>query len=118
SKQKPDHYVIAYVIALHNRIPLIGMSPQVLSQRGRQVNLSHRNVRRPPRGEGGAAVGETQEEPYRHSFNGRLKVAFQRSLVTSGGGLLLVLELERLGSGAHRTAPRRRAREEHPVAAQ
>src|ERR1700726_3412542 len=50
---------------------------------------------------GGAAVGETQEEPFQLSFNGQLKVDFQGSRVTSDGGLLLVRELdERLGFGA------------------
>jgi Transposase DDE domain group 1 len=50
---------------------------------------------------GGAAVGETQEEPFQLSFNGRLKVDFQGSRVTSDGGLLVVRELdERLGLGA------------------
>src|SRR5271169_5350767 len=47
---------------------------------------------------GGAAVGERQEQPFELSFNGRLKVDFQGSRVTSDGGLLLVRELdERLG---------------------
>jgi len=46
-------------------------------------------------------VGETQEEPSQLSFNGRLRVDFQGSRVTSDGGLLLVRELdERLGFGA------------------
>src|SRR5258707_10782342 len=50
---------------------------------------------------GGAAVGETQEEPFQLSFNGQLKIDFQGSRVTSDGGLLLVRELdERLGFGA------------------
>src|SRR5271169_6220635 len=50
---------------------------------------------------GGAAVGERQEQPFELSFNGRLKVDFQGSRVTSDGGLLLVRELdERLGLGA------------------
>ena len=50
---------------------------------------------------GGAAVGETQEEPCQLSFNGQLKIDFQGSRVTSDGGLLLVRELdERLGFGA------------------
>jgi len=50
---------------------------------------------------GGAAVGERQERPFQLSFNGRLKVDFQGSRVTSDGGLLLVRELdERLGFGA------------------
>jgi hypothetical protein len=69
---------------------------------------------------GGAAAGEREEQPFQLSFNGRLKVDFQRSRVTSDGGLLLVRELdERLGFGAlaHRTALGRPPREEHPVAA-
>jgi hypothetical protein len=50
---------------------------------------------------GRAAVGERQEQPFQLSFNGRLKVDFQGSRVTSDGGLLLVRELdERLGFGA------------------
>ena len=50
---------------------------------------------------GGAAVGERQEQPFELSFNGRLKVDFQGSRVTSDGGLLLVRELDkRLGFGA------------------
>src|ERR1700686_836889 len=50
---------------------------------------------------GGAAVGETQEEPFELSFNGQLKIDFQGSRVTSDAGLLLVRELdERLGFGA------------------
>jgi hypothetical protein len=50
---------------------------------------------------GGAAVGETQKEPFQLSFNGRSKVDFQGSRVTSDGGLLLVRGLdERLGLGA------------------
>jgi len=49
---------------------------------------------------GGAAVGERQEQPFELSFNGRLRVDFQGSRVTSDGGLLLVRELdERLGLG-------------------
>jgi len=45
-------------------------------------------------------VGERQEVPFQFSFNGRLKVDFQGSRVTSDGGLLLVRELdERLGFG-------------------
>jgi hypothetical protein len=45
-------------------------------------------------------VGERQEQPFELSFNGRLKVDFQGSRVTSDGGLLLVRELdERLGFG-------------------
>jgi len=46
-------------------------------------------------------VGETQKEPFQLSFNGRSKVDFQGSRVTSDGGLLLVRGLdERLGLGA------------------
>ena len=46
-------------------------------------------------------MGERQEQPFELSFNGRLKVEFQGSRVTSDGGLLLVRELdERLGFGA------------------
>jgi hypothetical protein len=49
---------------------------------------------------GGAAVDEGQEQPFELSFNGRLRVDFQGSRVTSDGGLLLVRELdERLGFG-------------------
>ena len=49
---------------------------------------------------GGAAVGETQEQPFRLWFNSSLKVDFQGSRVTSDGGLVLVRELdERLGFG-------------------
>jgi hypothetical protein len=45
-------------------------------------------------------VGERQEQPFQLSFNSRLRVDFQRALVTSDGGLLLVRELdERLGFG-------------------
>ena len=43
---------------------------------------------------------ETQNEPFRLSFNSSLKVDFQGSRVTSDGGLVLVRELdERLGFG-------------------
>ena len=43
-------------------------------------------------------MGETQNEPFRLSFNSSLKVDFQGSRVTSDGGLVLVRELdERLG---------------------
>ena len=46
-------------------------------------------------------MGERQAQPFQLSFNGRLKVDFQGSRVTSDGGLLLVRELdERLGFGA------------------
>ncbi len=45
-------------------------------------------------------MGETQEQPFELSFNGRLRVDFQGARVTSDGGLLLVRELdERLGFG-------------------
>ena len=45
-------------------------------------------------------MGERQEQPFELSFNGRLRVDFQGSRVTSDGGLLLVRELdERLGFG-------------------
>lgn len=43
-------------------------------------------------------MGETQNQPFRHSFNARLKVDFQGSRVTSDRGLIVVRELdERLG---------------------
>ena len=49
---------------------------------------------------GGAAVGETQNQPFQLSFNSSLKVDFHGSRVTSDGGLVLVRELdERLGFG-------------------
>src|SRR5215831_17641099 len=49
---------------------------------------------------GGAAVGETQNQPFQLSFNSSLKVDFHGSRVTSDGGLVLVQELdERLGVG-------------------
>ncbi len=35
-------------------------------------------------------MGERQEQPFELSFNGRLRVDFQGSRVTSDGGLLLV----------------------------
>ena len=45
-------------------------------------------------------MGERQEQPFRLSFNGSLRVDFQGARVTSDGGLLLVRELdERLGFG-------------------
>ncbi len=45
-------------------------------------------------------MGERQGQPFRLSFNGRLRVDFQGGRVTSDGGLLLVRELdERLGFG-------------------
>ena len=43
---------------------------------------------------GGAAVGETQKQPFELSFNSRLRVDFQGSRVTSDGRLLLVRELD------------------------
>ena len=43
-------------------------------------------------------MGETQNQPFRLSFNPSLNVDFQGSRVTSDGDLLLVRELdERLG---------------------
>jgi hypothetical protein len=39
-------------------------------------------------------VGETQNRPFRLSFNSSLKVDFQGSRVTSDGGLVLVRELD------------------------
>jgi hypothetical protein len=49
---------------------------------------------------GGAAVGETQNQPFQLSFNSSFKVDFQGSRVTSDGGLVLVRELdERFGFG-------------------
>jgi hypothetical protein len=43
-------------------------------------------------------VGEKEIEPFQFTFNGFLKVAFQRLRVTSDAGLILVRELdERLG---------------------
>ena len=45
-------------------------------------------------------MGEKQTKPFQLSFNGSLKADFQRSHVTSDGGLILVRELdERLGLG-------------------
>ncbi len=45
-------------------------------------------------------MGQRQEEPFRLSFNGRLRVNFQGARMTSDCGLLLVRELdERLGFG-------------------
>jgi hypothetical protein len=45
-------------------------------------------------------MGEKQDRPFQLSFNACLKVGFQGSRVTSGGGLRLVRELdERLGFG-------------------
>src|SRR5881296_1549505 len=70
---------------------------------------------------GGTAVGERQEQPFQLSFNGRLKVDFQGSRVTSDGGLLLVREFdERLGFGAlierHLTDSRRGKNTQLPLA--
>ena len=42
---------------------------------------------------GGHPAGESQNQPFQLSFNRFLRVDFQRSRVTSGGGLLLVREL-------------------------
>lgn len=43
-------------------------------------------------------MGELQHEPFRLTFNGFVKVAFQGSRVTSDAGLILLRELdERLG---------------------
>ena len=43
-------------------------------------------------------MGEKQSQPFQLSFNASLKVDFQGSRVTSGGGLILVRRLdERLG---------------------
>ena len=45
-------------------------------------------------------MGEKQNQPFQLSFNASLKVDFQGSRVTSGGGLILVRKLdERLGFG-------------------
>ena len=45
-------------------------------------------------------MGEIQNRPFQLSFNASLRVEFQGSRVTSGGGLILVRELdERLGFG-------------------
>ena len=45
-------------------------------------------------------MGETQNEPFRLSFNSSLKVDFHGSRVTSDSGLVLVRELDkRLGFG-------------------
>jgi hypothetical protein len=40
-------------------------------------------------------VGETQKQPFQLSFNPSLKVDFQRSRVTSDGGLILVYKLDK-----------------------
>jgi hypothetical protein len=43
---------------------------------------------------------ETENQPFQLSFNASLRVDFQRSRVTSGGGLILIRELdEQLGFG-------------------
>jgi hypothetical protein len=39
-------------------------------------------------------MGETANQPFQLSFNAALKVEFQGSRVTSGGGLILVRELD------------------------
>ncbi len=45
-------------------------------------------------------MGERQNQPFQFSFNAALKVDFQRSRVTSDGGLIFVRELdEHLGFG-------------------
>ena len=45
-------------------------------------------------------MGEKQNGPFQVSFNTSLKIAFQGARVISGGGLILVRELnERLGFG-------------------
>jgi hypothetical protein len=45
-------------------------------------------------------MGEAQKQGFQLSFNRFLRVGFQRSRVTSNGGLLLVRELDdRLGFG-------------------
>lgn len=49
---------------------------------------------------GGHPVGGSQIQSFQLSFNASLMVDFQRSRVTSDGGLILILELdERLGFG-------------------
>jgi hypothetical protein len=59
-------------------------------------------------------VGEIQNQPFQLSFNASLKVDFQRSRVTSDGGLIVVRELdERLDFGdliAHHLTDSRRER--------
>lgn len=45
-------------------------------------------------------MGEKQNRLFHLSFNGRLKIGFQGSRITSAGGLILVREVdERLGVG-------------------
>jgi len=45
-------------------------------------------------------MGEKQNQPFQLSFNGLLKIDFQRSRITSHRGLILGRELhERLGLG-------------------
>ena len=66
-------------------------------------------------------MGEKQNRPFQLSFNNSLKVDFHRSRVTSGGGLILVRELdERLGLGElieeHLTDPRRGKNTQFPFA--
>jgi hypothetical protein len=66
-------------------------------------------------------MGEKQNGPFQLSFNTSLKVDFQGSRVTSGGGLILVRELdERLGFGEliaqHVTDSRRGKNTQLPVA--
>ena len=39
-------------------------------------------------------MGETANQPFQLAFNAALKVEFQRSRVTSDGGLILVRELD------------------------
>ena len=51
-------------------------------------------------------MGEKENKPFQLTFNGFLKVDFQRSRVTSDGGLILVRELdERLGSTTSAAPP-------------
>ena len=66
-------------------------------------------------------MGETQNQPFRLSFNASLKVDFQGSRVTSDAGLILVRELdERLGFGElieqHLTDSRRGKNTQFPFA--
>jgi hypothetical protein len=66
-------------------------------------------------------VREIPKQPFQLSFNTSLKVDFQGSRVTSGGGLILVRELdERLGFGAlieqHLTDSRRGKNTQFPFA--
>lgn len=47
---------------------------------------------------GAHPVGEKQNQPFQLSFDASLKIDFQRSRVTSDGGVILIRELdERLG---------------------